>query len=476
MVKAEFFEQYFPANPTQDQKKAFQEFVRFLNSHQTFAAYILKGYAGTGKTTLISTLVKALPMLKMRTVLLAPTGRAAKVITAYSGKSAFTIHKKIYRKKVAGTPEMDFALAENKHSNTLFVVDEASMISNERVAFSRQSLLEDLIEYVYSGENCRLMLVGDTAQLPPVGLIESPALSLKTLSTLFSLETFGMELREVVRQQSESGILYNATAIRDQLLSTDENPGDARYPQLLVRGFKDVYRMTGERLIEGLEYAYSKYGMDDTLVVCRSNKNANLYNQNIRNRILYREEELTGGDQIMIVRNNYFWIGEDDNQSFIANGDMAKVRRVGNIHEQFGFRFADVSLEFIDSVNNEPLNCRVILDTLYSDSPNLSREDQNKLFESVMADYQHLPTKRDRVQAIKQDPYYNALQIKFSMAVTCHKAQGGQWGAVFVDQGFLTEEMVDTEFMRWLYTACTRATTELFLLNFSDQFFVENQA
>lgn len=472
MVKAEFFDQYFPENPTEDQRRAFRTFADFLNSTESFSTYVLKGYAGTGKTTIISTLVRALPQLKMRTILLAPTGRAAKVITSYSQKAAFTIHKKIYRKRVAGTPEMDFDLAENKHTNTLFIVDEASMISNERMAFSRQSLLEDLIEYVYSGENCRLMLVGDTAQLPPVGLVESPALSLKTLSTLFSLKLFGVELREVVRQHKESGILYNATTIRNQLLHAEEQ-ASASFPQLKVKGFKDTYRMTGEKLIEGLEYAYSKYGMEETLVVCRSNKNANLYNQNIRNRVLYREEELTGGDYIMIVRNNYFWTGGEENQSFIANGDMAKVRRVGNIHEQFGFRFADVTLEFIESVHNEPLSCRVLLDTMYSDSPNLTREDQNKLFEAVMADYEHLPTKKERIQALKQDPYYNALQIKFAMAVTCHKAQGGQWAAVFVDQGYLTEEMVDTEFMRWLYTACTRATNELFLLNFSDQFFGE---
>lgn len=471
MVKAEFFDQYFPGNPTEDQKKAFRRFAEFLSSSETFSAYVLKGYAGTGKTTIISTLVRALPQLKMRTVLLAPTGRAAKVITSYSQKAAFTIHKKIYRKRVAGTPDMDFDLAENKHTNTVFIVDEASMISNERMAFSRQSLLEDLIEYVYSGENCRLMLVGDTAQLPPVKLVESPALSFKVLATLFNLEVFGVELREVVRQQKESGILHNATTVRDQILHATDQESTIGFPQLDVKGFKDIYRMTGEKLIEGLEYAYNKYGMEETLVICRSNKNANLYNQNIRNRVLYREEELTGGDYIMIVRNNYFWTDGEENQSFIANGDMAKVRRVGNIHEQHGFRFADVTLEFIDSTHHEPLSCRVLLDTLYSDSPNLGRDDLNKLFEAVMHDYEHLSSKKERIQALKEDPYYNALQIKFAMAVTCHKAQGGQWAAVFVDQGFLTEEMIDTEFLRWLYTACTRATHELFLLNFSDQFF-----
>jgi len=472
VVKAELFKQYFPNNPTKHQHDAFEVLSDFLNSTENFSCFILKGYAGTGKTSIISVLVKALPQIKMRFVLLAPTGRAAKVITSYSTKNALTIHKKIYRKKVAGTPDMDFSLAENKHTDTLFIVDEASMISNERAGFSRQSLLEDLIEYVYNGENCRLMLVGDTAQLPPVGLLESPALSSKTLKTLFSLNVFEIELTEVVRQEKTSGILYNATTIRNLILNNSNEQKTYPYPQFHIKSFKDIYRMTGERLIEGLEYAYNKYGMENTLVICRSNKNANLYNLNIRNRILYREEELTGGDYIMVVRNNYFWVDEKQSQSFIANGDMAKVTRVSNVHTQFGFNFADVSLEFVDA-DSQALNCRVLLETLYTDSPNLPTADQQRLFEAIMEDYIHLPTKRDRIQALKQDPYYNALQIKFAMAVTCHKAQGGQWDAVFIDQGFLTEEMLNTEFMRWLYTACTRATKELFLLNFGDAFFVE---
>lgn len=472
MIKAELFDRYFPNIPTANQSDAFELFSQFLNNPDPFSCFIFKGYAGTGKTTIISTLVKALPAVKMRTVLLAPTGRAAKVITSYSRKTAYTIHKKIYRKKVAGTPEMDFMLAENKHTDTLFIVDEASMISNEKISFSQQSLLEDLIEYIYSGENCRLMLVGDTAQLPPVGLVESPALNPKVLDALFSLKVFTIELTEVVRQEKTSGILYNATAIRNLITSHTKDADKHPYPKFHLKPFKDIYKMTGERLIEGLEYAYSKYGMENTLVICRSNKNANLYNLNIRNRILYREEELTGGDYIMVVRNNYFWTSEDEGSSFIANGDMAEVRRVSNVHEQYGFRFADVSLEFTDSSNTTPLNCRVLLDTLFADSPNLARKDQERLFEAVMEDYKHLPTKRDRIQALKEDPYYNALQLKFAMAVTCHKAQGGQWDAVFVDQGFLTEEMLDTEFMRWLYTAFTRATKELFLLNFGDDFFI----
>ena len=473
MVKAALFKQYFSNNPTKHQYDAFEVLSDFLNSTENFSCFILKGYAGTGKTSIISTLVKVLPQIKMRFVLLAPTGRAAKVITSYSDKNAFTIHKKIYRKRVAGTPDMDFALAENKHTDTIFIVDEASMISNERVSFSSQSLLEDLVEYVYNGDNCRLILVGDTAQLPPVGLLESPALSSKILQTLFSLHVFEVELTEVVRQEKTSGILYNATMIRNLIRRNSNDQQSYPYPKFSIKPYKDIYRMTGERLTEGLEYAYNKYGMENTLVICRSNKNANLYNLNIRNRILYREEELTGGDYIMVVRNNYFWADEEQGQSFIANGDMAKVRRVSNIHTQFGFRFADVSMEFLDA-DNQLLNCRVLLDTLYADSPSLAAEDHQRLFEAIMEDYMHLPSKKERIRALKEDPYYNALQIKFAMAVTCHKAQGGQWDAVFIDQGFLTEEMLNTEFMRWLYTACTRATKELFLLNFGDDFFAKS--
>ena len=471
MSLAELLTSNFPNHPTQDQSRAFQLLADFMGGKDDFSAFILKGYAGTGKTTLISALVKVLPLIRMRTVLLAPTGRAAKVITSYSRKNALTIHKKIYRKKVAATPDMDFVLAENKHTNTLFIVDEASMISNERVAFSRQSLLEDLMEYVYNGENCRIMFVGDTAQLPPIGLVESPALSPKALQTHFNLRTYAIELTEVVRQESDSGILYNATTLRDMLRESLREDENYTFPRFRIKGFPDIFKMTGERLIEGLEYAYREYGMENSLVICRSNKNANLYNLNIRNRILYREEELTGGDYLMVVRNNYFWTGQESEQTFIANGDMAKVRRVSNVHEQFGFRFADVVLEFSDNGQAEPLHCRVMLDTLYSEGPNLSHADQKRLFDALMEDYMHLASKRERIQAIKEDPYYNALQIKFAMAVTCHKAQGGQWDAVFVDQGYLTEEMLDTEFIRWLYTAVTRATKVLFLLNFNANFF-----
>jgi exodeoxyribonuclease-5 len=468
------FEKYFPMKPTLQQVEALNKLFSFIIDPDLLSCFILKGYAGTGKTTIISTLVKALPALRMNSVLLAPTGRAAKVITSYSGTNAYTIHKKIYRKKVAGTPDLDVVLADNMHKNTLFIIDEASMISNERLSFSKNSLLEDLVEYVLKGENCRLMLVGDIAQLPPVGLVESPALSPNILSSTFDLKVFHYELTDVVRQEKSSGILFNATRIREQIRFDKKEHEQLVYPQMKIKGYRDIFKMTGERLEEGLNYAYQKYGMENTLVICRSNKNANLYNQHIRNRVLYREEELTGGDFIMVVRNNYFWSNhEEKGQGFIANGDMAKVLNVRNVHEQHGFRFADVSLEFIDGMEVEPLICRVLINTLHVDAPNLPFEDQTRLYNAIQEDYIHIGNKKERLDAIKEDPYYNALQIKFAMAVTCHKAQGGQWDAVFVDQGYLTDELLNTEFLRWLYTACTRATKELFLLNFNPKFFEE---
>jgi exodeoxyribonuclease V len=454
--------------PTQQQLEVFQQFEKFLQSNAGDECFLLRGYAGTGKTTIIGALVKALPKAGFKTILLAPTGRAAKVISNYSGKKAFTIHKKIYRKKSAMDIDSGFVLGQNVAVNTIFIVDEASMISDEGGDFSRNSLLQDLIEYVFSGENCRLMLVGDTAQLPPVGSPNSPALSTQHLKDNFYLNLYSYELTDVVRQQKESGILHNATSIRELI-----RRGEEVFPKLDVKGFRDIYSMTGEKLPEGLHYAYDKYGIENSLVICRSNKNANNFNQQIRNRILYREEELTGGDYLMVVRNNYYWLQEqnENNTSFIANGDIAKVRRMRNIEEIYGFRFANVVLEFIDYPDEEPLTCKVLLDTLYTESPNLSSADNTRFFHAVMEDYADIPDKRKRMEELKKNPYYNALQVKFAYAVTCHKAQGGQWDAVFIDQGYLTEEMLNTDFLRWLYTAVTRPTKELFLVNFNAQFF-----
>ncbi|HCN84731.1 MAG TPA: ATP-dependent endonuclease [Sphingobacteriaceae bacterium] len=465
---AKLLKQQFKVNPTGQQEEVFSELERFLSVHDGDECFVLKGYAGTGKTTIIGTLVKILTEIHLKSVLLAPTGRAAKVISNYSGKKAFTIHKQIYRKKNAVTPDMSFILSQNISENTLFIVDEASMISNDHGEFSRDSLLHDLVSYVYNGKNCKLMLVGDTAQLPPVGSEDSPALDNTLLKDVFALNLFGYEMTDVVRQEKTSGILNNATRIRE-LIRNDA----VGFPKFNVKGFTDIYRMNGEKLTEGLQYAYDKFGIENTLVICRSNKSANNYNQQIRNRILYREEELNGGDYIMVVRNNYFWLQSDSNNAFIANGDIAHIRKVRNIEELYGFRFADVVLEFIDYPDEEPLCCKVLLDTLYMDSPSLSSPESKRLFEAIMEDYAHIDNKRMRFAELKTNPYFNALQIKFAFAVTCHKAQGGQWDAVFVDQGYLTEEMINSDFLRWLYTAVTRTTKELFLVNFSEQFFSE---
>lgn len=460
----------FPWTPTSQQAEAFGKLRLFLADEAPRTCFVLNGYAGTGKTTLVGALVKVLPRFSRRTVLLAPTGRAAKVMSQYAKKKALTIHKKIYRKDKALTPDMAFSLGNNAHTDTLFIVDEASMISDEVTGFGKNSLLQDLIQYVFSGENCHLMFVGDTAQLPPVGYLQSPALAPQYLAAHFGLQVLEQQLTEVVRQEKTSGILHNATRLRAEL---QKREGVSYSIKFETRGFKDIFRLSGLRLVEGIHYAYDKYGMENTLVVCRSNRNANLYNQHIRNQILFREEELTGGDYIMVVRNNYFWLADNgyDTAGFIANGDIAQIRRVRNIHEQHGFRFADVSLEFTDVDEIEPITCRVMLDTLHTDAANLPREKQQQLYEAILTDYQDIPNKQERMEKLKSDPYYNALQIKFAMAVTCHKAQGGQWDAVFVDQGYLTDEMVDTEFIRWLYTANTRATKELFLVNFNDDFF-----
>ena len=472
MYIRDLIEQSFGNIPTAQQRDVFAMLENFLPSTNADDCFILKGYAGTGKTTLISALVKVLPRIKLKSVLLAPTGRAAKVITNYSGNKAFTIHKKIYRKKVAASPEMNFVLGDNIMENTLFIVDEASMISDQVHDYSRQSLLQDLISYVYNGKNCKLMLVGDTAQLPPVGSDISPALDKLFVSEQFRLNVFTYELTDVVRQEKESGILFNATQLRELV-----RKGEEVFPKFNIKGYKDIFRMTGERLVEGLNYAYDKYGMENTIVICRSNKNANAYNQNIRNRILYREEELSGGDHIMIVRNNYFWLKPEDNSGdFIANGDIARIRKVRRIEEQYGFRFAELVIELLDYPDEEPLSCKVMLDTLYSETPSLSNADNKRFYEAVLQDYMHIENKKFRMEELKKDPYYNALQIKFAFAVTCHKAQGGQWPAVFIDQGYLTDEMLNTEFLRWLYTGLTRSNKELFLVNFSDQFFLENNS
>ncbi|MEO6521097.1 MAG: AAA family ATPase [Mucilaginibacter sp.] len=465
---ADILTKAFPHQPNGQQLELFSKLHSFLISNDGDECFLLKGYAGTGKTTVISALVKSLRAYNYKYVLLAPTGRAAKVISGYAGKKAFTIHKRIYRKKSAMSIDESFQPGDNVATDTLFIVDEASMISDEPSGNNRNSLLQDLISYVYNTKNCKLILVGDTAQLPPVGSVNSPALEQKVLKDHFGLNVFAFELTDVVRQEKDSGILMNVTRIRE-LIRNDKN----EIPHIITKGFKDVFRLNGDRLDEGLEYAYKKYGMDRTLVICRSNKNANLYNQQIRGRILFRDEEITGGDQIMVVRNNYFWLKEEEENStgFIANGDIARITKIRNFQDMYGFRFADATVEFTDYAENLSINCKVMLDTLYSESPALQPTDQKRFYLEVMKDYDHIANKRLKFEELKTNPYYNALQIKFAYAVTCHKAQGGQWDAVFVDQGYLTEEMVNNDFLRWFYTACTRSTTALFLVNFNQRFY-----
>jgi len=468
-VSTDYIQQAFPHEPTAQQTELFGLLHNFLLKEDGDECFILKGYAGTGKTTVLGALVKALKNYNYKSVLLAPTGRAAKVVTSYSGRKAYTIHKRIYRKKSALNVDESFSIADNLAVNTLFIIDEASMVSDQLSGNNRDTLLHDLVKYVYNKKNCKLMLVGDTAQLPPVGSDESPALDEQLMKASFSLKIYSYELTDVLRQQKDSGILYNVTRVRDMI-----RDGKEAMPKIVTKGYKDVYRMTGERLEEGLEYAYNKHGHENTLIICRSNKNANLYNRQIRARLLWREEELTGGDQIMVVKNNYFWLQEQEEGStgFIANGDIAKIRKVRKIEEMYGFRFADVQLEFTDYAEDPVLDCKILLDTLYSESPALLPTDQKRLYLEAMKDYDHIANKRAKHNELKLNPYYNALQIKFAYAITCHKAQGGQWNAVFVDQGYLTEDMVNTDFLRWFYTACTRATDELFLVNFNEKFFV----
>lgn len=466
MDKATIIANAYAHTPTEEQLVFCKAIAAFIESKSTDKCFVLKGYAGTGKTTSIAALVKALAKFKLRSVLLAPTGRAAKVMSNYTGKKTLTIHKKIYRKRSAASPDLSFQLAPNIAEDTLFIIDEASMVTDEWND-SGSSLLRDLLEFVYNDKNCFLLFVGDTAQLPPVGSLESPALNPAYLNQNYNLEITTVELKEVVRQEKKSGILSNATLLRKLIIAE----ADVIVPKFATKSFKDVYRMTGARLVEGLEYAYSKFGVENTLVVCRSNRSANVYNQQIRGRLLYREEELTGGDQIMVVRNNYFWLPENADTAFIANGDMAKIIRVRGEEERYGFRFAEVTLEFLDFPDMGHITCKVMLDTLTAETPNLPYEQSKQLFEGVGADYAHIKNNRLRMEAIKTDPYYNALQIKFSYAVTCHKAQGGQWDAVFVDQGYLTKEMIDVDFLRWLYTAVTRAKKELYLVNFAPQLF-----
>lgn len=460
----------FGFEPTREQQEAIDVFTTFMADSRMMPVMVMRGSAGTGKTTLAAAIVRALQSLEQQLVLLAPTGRAAKVFSLYAGSAAYTIHRRIYRQK---SLEGGFELGYNNAKDTLFIVDEASMVS---LNGEGRSLLDDLISFVYNGRNCRMMLIGDHAQLPPVGEEESPALMAPVLRS-YGLHVYECTLNEVLRQSQESGILYNATEVRWLMYD-----GRCELPQVHLQGFTDIHVVPGDELIETLASSYSKVGLDETLVVTRSNKRANIFNQGIRNQILGREEELTTGDQLMVVKNNYYWPLAESRQQlansprnatlsqsqqpmeFIANGDMCVVRRVRNVHEQYGFRFAEVTVTFPDYDDYE-LTATVLLDTLTSEAPALTRDQQETLYNKVLEDYADIPRKADRLKALKEDRYYNALQVKYAYAATCHKAQGGQWAHIYVDQGYMTDDMLSTDYLHWLYTAFTRATEQLYLVN-----------
>lgn len=456
-------------SPTKGQEELSSKLADFVAESDPDAVFVLKGYAGTGKTTMLSSLVKTFTKFKFISVLLAPTGRAAKVLSGYSGHTAYTIHKSIYRQQSSADGMGRFVLNKNQLRDAFFIVDEASMVSNssgESSVFGSGRLLEDLIEYVYSGKNCRLILVGDTAQLPPVGLDVSPALS-KTELDFYDRDVFEYELTDVVRQDKNSGILYNATFIRQLITSGYYSP---EYFQLETKPFDDIRRLSGADLIEEISTCYDRFGLFETIVVTRSNKRANKFNEGIRSTILYKEADISVGDLLLIVKNNYFWLEANETIDFIANGDIAEIAAIYKYEELYGFRFANVSLRLLDYPDIE-FDCKIILDALSIESASLTSEENRKLYDAVAEDYPDIRSKKKRWGKIKENPYFNALQVKFAYAITCHKAQGGQWKAVFVDQGYVTKEMLNTEFLRWLYTAFTRPTERLYLVNFNKEFF-----
>ena len=456
--------QTFGFTPTAEQEYALDVFARFMTDSDDQVVMIMRGSAGTGKTTLAGAIVRAMAALKQKMILLAPTGRAAKVFSLNAGHVAYTIHRRIYRQKSAGDLS-SFNLNDNLNRDTLFIIDEASMIANQGYgdsAFGSGCLLDDLMTFVYQsgrGSNCRMLLIGDKAQLPPVGEDESPALMADVLRC-YGMRVYECDLNQVLRQGEESGILWNATQIR-QMITHDEM---TQLPKIRFAGFADIQMVPGGELIDALSTSYYRVGTDETIVITRSNKRANIYNQGIRNQVLDREDELCRGDQLMIVKNNYFWTEGSKEIPFIANGDIAVVQRVRNVHEIYGFRFAEVTMLFPDYDDFE-LTATVCLDTLTSEAPALTREQQEQLYNAVMEDYADVPTKPERIKKLKSDRYYNALQVKFAYAVTCHKAQGGQWAHVYLDQSYMTDDMLTPDYIHWLYTAFTRATEQLYLVN-----------
>jgi len=462
------FREELKHEPTVDQNQLFEKLSSFFLDKNKDNIFLINGYAGTGKTSSISAVVKSLNKILLKTFLLAPTGRAAKVFSHYSGQAAYTIHKKIYKQRSSSDGFGSFTLDKNLHKDTFFVVDEASMISDsnkENSIFGSGNLLNDLVEYVYTGNNCKLILIGDTAQLPPVGYDVSPALDALTLEQ-YNLNVLEVSLTQVVRQSSQSGILQNATELRTQI---NKETFNYSRPKFNLKK-EDVVRISGENLIDEISNSYDKYGIDNVIVVNRSNKRANKYNQGIRSSILYRENQISVGDLIMVVKNNYYWSETIEELDFIANGDIGEIVKIYDYQEIYNLKFADIRLRLID-YNDVELNVKIILDTLEIETASLPVEENRKLFYSILEDYPEVKTKKQKYLKVKENPYFNALQVKFSYAITCHKAQGGQWKIVFLDQGYITEEMLTREYLRWLYTGFTRSIEKIFLVNFPDEYF-----
>ncbi len=461
----------FPHTPTDKQGLAMEKLARFVLEGGKEEVFLLKGFAGTGKTTLVATLVSSLWKVKMSSVLMAPTGRAAKVMSVYSGDKAFTIHKKIYFPKKQAGGNIQFVLAPNKHRNTVFIVDEASMIPDtpaDSKLFENGSLLDDLMFYVHSGHNCKLVLIGDTAQLPPVKLELSPALDQDRLALNYDKEVECLELDEVMRQTEDSGILYNATNLREQLQSQFYDGF-----QFELDSYKDIVRLIdGTEIQEAIDSSYSENGKEETAIIVRSNKRANLYNQNIRERILFLDNQISVGDYMMVVKNNYFWLKATSEAGFIANGDIIEILELFAIKELYGFTFAEVKVKMVDYPGQKPFETVLLLDTINAESPSLSYEDGNRLYQEVVKDYAHEKSNYRKFMGVKNNKYFNSLQVKFSYAITCHKSQGGQWNTVFVEQPYLPNG-VDKEYLRWLYTAVTRAKKQLYLIGFKDDFFLD---
>lgn len=462
----------FTFTPTLKQDRLLEQLAQFLFDKDKDKVFVLKGFAGTGKTTIIGTLVKNLWHVNHTCVLMAPTGRAAKVISNYSKKQAYTIHRKIYFPKKEKGGKVSFTLQQNKHRNCIFIVDEASMISDgtSDTLFSNGSLLDDMMQYIYSGFNCKLILIGDEAQLPPVKLDVSPALDTKLLGLQFNKNIDTIELDEVMRQAEDSGILMNATSLREQM--SDGFFEDFKFD---LNGFEDIVRLVdGHEIMDAINDCYSEVGNEETAIIVRSNKRANLYNQQIRNRILFQEEELSAGDHLMVVKNNYFWLDAKSDAGFIANGDIVKVLEIMSLKELYGFRFAEVKVQMVDYPNMQPFDTVVMLDVLTMETPSLPYEEGDRLYKEVQKDYADEKSNYKRFLKIKNNKFFNALQVKFSYAITCHKSQGGQWERIFIEQPYLPEGM-NKDYQRWLYTAMTRARGKLYLIGFKDDMFVEDE-